>query len=541
MASAQSGTAGHHEAAARSPLAEMLVIATPAAISMLSFALMQFVDRLLCSRLISPEALTAAGNGGIASWVPSSVVMGVMGVINTYVSQNLGAGRPERGPKYAWAGLWMCLGVWLIVLLPFAAAFPWVYTLMRETLGLPGVSDHVHRMESVYGRTILAGAVVMLGARAMGHYFYGMHRPRVVMVSTIAGNITNLGVSVALILWAMGRTDLAPEPRAELALAMAALGTVAGVMIEFLIPMTIFLSPSFNRLYATRASWRPAWEPVKDILRIGWPGGVMFGNEMVCWWIFMGGFVASFDRGSALAVHGPAGWITHQYMMLSFMPAVGISIATTAMVGKCIGMKRHDLAASRTWLGVRITLAYMGACALCFVLFGRLMAAPFLPPDIPPDQAARIVELTRWMLVLAATFQLFDGLAITISGALRGAGDTVWPGVVTIFMSWGIIVGAGWLTVNYIPALSSYGPWAASSLYIILLSLVLLARFLGGRWKSIKVLRDPTVGEAVEGGHPVLASDPGPGAIAMAPGLDIPADGVETGADATQAPGAARR
>lgn len=536
MAPSQQTSTEGLPSAERSPLAEMMVIATPAAISMLSFALMQFVDRLLCSRLISPEALTAAGNGGIASWVPSSVVMGVMGVINTYVSQNLGAGRPERGPKYAWAGLWMCLGVWLVVLLPFALAFPSVYGLMRETLGLPGVSEHVHRMESIYGRVILCGAVVMLWARAMGHYFYGMHRPGVVMVSTICGNLTNLAVSIGLILWAMSRHDLAPEPRAELALGGAALGTVAGVTVEFLIPMVIFVSPSMNRRYATRRSWRPAWEPVQDILRIGWPGGVMFGNEMVCWWIFMGGFVASFDHGSDTAVHGPAGWITHQYMMLSFMPAVGISIATTAMVGKCIGAGRHDLAASRTWLGVRLTMVYMGACALCFVLFGRLMSTPFLPADVSPEQGARIIELARWMLVLAATFQLFDGMAITLSGALRGAGDTVWPGVVTIFMSWGVIVGGGWFAVNHLPALSSYGPWAASSLYIILLSLILLARFLSGRWKSIKVLRDPTVGEAVEGGHPVLVSDPGPGAIAIAPGLDIPVDGVGSSQGAATAP-----
>ncbi|HBS28543.1 MAG TPA: hypothetical protein DEB06_03610 [Phycisphaerales bacterium] len=508
----------------RDALREMLVIAAPAAASMLSFALMQFVDRLLCSRLISPEALMAAGNGGIAAWVPSSVVMGALGVVNTYVSQNLGAGRAERGPAYAWAGIWIAMVAWALVLLPFAVAFPWVYDAMRSALGLPGVSEHVRHMEAMYGRIMLGGTVLTLGARSLGHYFYGMHRPGIVLGSTIGGNAVNLVVSVALVLWAMGREDLAPEPRATLALAGAAAGTVVGTLVECAIPLVVFLSPAFNRKYATRASWRPSSATMRDIWRIGWPGGVMFGNEMVCWWIFMGGFVAAFDRGAAQAVHGPAGWITHQYLMLSFMPAVGISIATTAVVGRCIGAGRHDLAASRTWLGLRLTLTYMGACALAFIIFGPSMAMPFLPEGVSAEQGARIIELTRWMLVLAATFQLFDGMAITISGALRGAGDTVWPGVVTIFMSWGLIVGGGWLAVNFLPGLESYGPWAAASAYIITLSLLLLWRFLGGKWRSIRVLRDPVAGEGVEGGHPVLASDPGPGALAMAPGLDIPAD-----------------
>jgi MATE family multidrug resistance protein len=505
----------------RSAFAEMMRVALPSVVGMLSFSLMQFCDRLLTSLLIGPEALAAAGNGGIASWVPASVVMGILGVINTYVSQNLGAGRPERGPPYAWAGIWISLITWALILLPYALFFPQVFTAMRAALGLPEVSAHVHAMESIYGRTLLTGTVLVLSARAVGHYFYGLHKPGIVMLGTITGNLVNLALSYALIRWAQLFPELGTEGVARMAIRGAAIGTVVGAAVECMIPLAVFLSARSDRLYATRASWRFSPAHVKDLLRIGWPGGVMFGNEMVCWWIFMGGFVASFDKGGATAVHNPAGWIAHQYLMLSFMPAVGISIATTAIVGKCIGAGRHDLAQQRTWLAVKITLVYMGACALCFVLFGPAMARIFLPAGVTPEQAERIIHLARWMLILAATFQLFDGLAITLSGALRGAGDTVWPGVATIFLSWGLIVGGGWLAVRFAPGMSSFGPWVAASLYIIVLSLFFLWRFHSGHWKTIKVL-SPTASEAVEGGRPVLASDTGPGDLALAPALDIP-------------------
>lgn len=512
----------------QSALREMLRIATPAVVGMLSFSLMQFVDRLLCARLIGPEALAAAGNGGIASWVPASVMMGLLGVINTYVSQNLGAGRPERGPAYAWAGIWLGVIVWLVVLLPYAVFFPSAFVFMRMCLGLDPVSDHIHRMESDYGRILLYGMVLTLTARTVGHYFYGMHRPWVVMSATIAGNITHLCVSYALIMWARTTGPAGSEAVAELGVRGSAIGTVIGVTVECAIPMFIFLSTRYHRLYATRSSWRFNFERIREICRIGWPGGVMFGNEMICWWIFMGGFVASFDKGEPLAVHGPAGWITHQYLMLSFMPAVGISIAVTAIVGKCIGAGRHDLASRRAWLGVKLSVAYMGTCALCFVLFGRQMAHLFLPDSATPEQAQEIIEHARIMLILAATFQLFDGVAITISGALRGAGDTVWPGVVTIILSWGFIVGGGWVAKTYIPQASSYGPWVASSLYIISLSICFVARFCGGHWKRIKVVDradgEPLLPESVEGARPVLAADLGPAGVAMAPGLDIPQD-----------------
>lgn len=505
----------------RSALREMMLVALPAVASMLSFSVMQFCDRLLTARLIGPEALAAAGNGGIASWVPASVMMGMLGVVNTYVSQNLGAGRPERGPAYAWAGIWLCAIVWLVFLVPYAVFFPQVFAGMRGALGLPGVSPHVIAMETIYGRVLLMGLVMSMSARAVGHYFYGMHRPWVVLVSTITGNVVNLVVSYLLIKWAFLFPELGGEGMARMAIRGAAIGTVVGAAVECMIPLGLFLSNRYERLYGARSAWRPSWERMKDLLRIGWPGGLMFGNEMVCWWIFMGGFVASFDHESGAAVHGPAGWITHQYLMLSFMPAVGISIATTAIVGKCIGAGRQDLAQRRTWLAVKITLGYMGVCALCFVLFGPSMARIFLPDGVTAEQADRIIHLARWMLVMAATFQLFDGMAITLSGALRGAGDTVWPGVATVVLSWGLIVGGGWFAVNYMPWLSSYGPWGAASLYIIVLSIYLLWRFRAGHWKSIRVL-DPTVGEAVEGGRPVLASDTGPGGLAMSPGLDVP-------------------
>ncbi|MDX2115342.1 MAG: MATE family efflux transporter [Planctomycetota bacterium] len=525
----------------RSALREMLTIATPAVIGMVSFSLMQFVDRLLCANLVGPQALMAAGNGGIASWVPGSVMMGMLGVINTYVSQNLGAGKPERGAAYAWAGIWIGLAVWLLVLIPYTAAFPLVFEAMRASLGLEPVSAHIHAMETDYGRILLLGMIFTLTARTLGHYFYGMHRPMIVMASTIVGNIVNIGVSLALIIAAKRTSPELTEDVQRLALRGAAVGTVCGLIVECALPAVVFLSGRYARQYGTRRAWRPALGPVRDILRLGWPGGVMFGNEMVCWWIFMGGFVASFDHGQEIAVHGPAGWITHQYLMLSFMPAVGISIATTAIVGRCIGAGRHDLAERRTWLAVRLTMVYMGACAVCFVVLGEPMVRVFLSDEATPEQAARIVELAKVMLMMAATFQLFDGLAITISGALRGAGDTVWPGVATIFLSWGLIVGGGWLTVNLLPGLSSYGPWAAASLYIITLSLVLLARFRVGRWKSMKVLEGGREGVSeARGGAAVLGGDPGGvPEVAMAPALDVPGApgrGFETSADRSGPP-----
>ena len=71
--------------------------------------------------------------------------------------------------------------------------------------------------------------------------------------------------------------------------------------------MAVFLSPKFNRLYGTarEGAWRPRWEPIRDLFRLGWPGALMFGNEMVCWSIFMVAQVRRRSMNSGHSVRRP--------------------------------------------------------------------------------------------------------------------------------------------------------------------------------------------------------------------------------------------
>ncbi len=334
------------------------------------------------------------------------------------------------------------------------------------------------------------------GDAAFGQFFFGLHRAGIIMVAGIVANVFNLYISAVLVF------GNAPPPealgwfgRAAFAAADAlgiepmgvkgsAVGTVLATALELAIPLVVFLSPSFAAKYGTRSSWRLSWPHIRDILRLGWPGGLMFGNEMVCWGFFMVYLVSGFGRE-----HATAGWIAHQYMSLSFMPAVGLSVACTALVGKYQGMKRSDLASHRAWLCIKAAMVYMGLCAVAFVVFRRELVELFVPEGSDGDTTARLVTLGSAFMIATAAFQVFDAGAMTISGALRGAGDTVVPGVSQVVGAWVIIVGGGLGMVHFAPRLESLGPWIAAAVYIAALCLFLLWRFLGGRWKSIEVVK----------------------------------------------------
>jgi len=382
--------------------------------------------------------------------------------------------------RSAWNGLWLVLASWVTILLPFCYFMPEMFALMRDLMGVT-VSDRVAKLETDYGQILLLGMVFTISARGMSNFFYGIHKANIVMISTIIANIINFVCTIALVL---GVEQLGIP---AMGVRGAAIGTVIGSIIEFGIPMALFLSRSYNEKYATRAAWKFSPKRMRELLKLGWPAGAMWGNEMVCWWIFLAGFVGTFDDPSGPAIHAPAGWITLQYMHISFMPAVGLSIAVSAIVGKCIGAGRPDLAAKRTILGLQVTMAYMGFCALIFVLFRNQLIDVFAQ-DNTPEVREQLIAIGSRLLILAAIFQLFDALAITLSGALRGAGDTVWPGMLTIVLSWTCIVGGGWVFVRFWPEIGSLGPWIGAAAYIIALALALLFRFQGGKWKTMSVV-----------------------------------------------------
>ncbi|MCA9279338.1 MAG: MATE family efflux transporter [Phycisphaeraceae bacterium] len=489
-------------------LMEMLKIAGPTIAIMTSYTVMQFFDGLMVSHIEPPNPayLAAQGNGGMAVWLSMSLMMGLITVINTYVSQNLGAGKPERGSMYAWTGLWMALGYSLIVF-PLAFILPKIFVEM-------GHEGLLLESEIAYSRILLYGAVFTLGGRTISQFFFGIHKPVVVLIGVLIANITNVNLNMLLI---FGDTGLAQTGNAfvdwyagimqSLASSLgiqaqgiqgAALATIIGSSIEFLLPLLVFLSPWMAKKYHTRSNYKFNVNAATDIVRIGWPGGLMFVSEMLCWAYLMAYLLGAAGKaaGDDPDVHNAAGWIALRFMHMSFMPTVGLSIAVTAMVGRCMGMKRADLAAQRAWLGLKIAMIYMGICALIFIFKRHQLVSMFAPKDMDHEKVVKLIEVGSIVMIAAAIFQLFDAVAIIMSAALRGAGDTVWPGMATLLICWTCIPIGGWAFIRFAPDLGSIGPWIAGSTYIILLGTILLIRFIHGRWRDISLVKDSDVAQA---------------------------------------------
>ena len=159
------------------------------------------------------------------------------------------------------------------------------------------------------------------------------------------------------------------------------------------------------------------------------------------------------------------------------MPLIGISLAATTLVGQYIGSGQLDYARKSGYTAIKISLAYTSLMAIIFFTMPSKLLA-LLTDD------SNVVKLGSQILFLAAIFQLSDGCGICSSGALKGAGDTLFTMIVGIIYGWLLFLPlAYWLGKSY--GLS--GAWAGATIYIILLGITYFHRFLSNRWEKIQI------------------------------------------------------
>jgi MATE family multidrug resistance protein len=462
-----------HRDAQTSPIVEVLRLSWPASLAMLNSTVIKFIDGLMVS-YVSPAALGAQFLGGMFAFIPESFAMGMLTVVNTFVAQNFGAGRFRQTGLYAWAGLLAALA-FAVVIAPAALAAGPIFSVF-------GHPADVLALETTYFRYMAVSVLLTLPARVLEQFFFGIHRPRIVLVGSILASVVNVGANYVLIFGHLGFPAMGLEG--------AAIGSVLAWSLQLLVLVCVFLSGPLRRQFATHLPGAVRPSHVWQLLRIGWPAGLQLCNDISSWSLFAAWLVGRF--GTA---HLAATTIAMRYTGLSFMPAVGIGVATTALVGRSIGKGRPDAARRQTHAAILTAMVYMGLCAAAFGLLRHEMVSLFVPltvSDLSADQARemadQIVQIGGAIMIWVAIFQLFDAVGIVYIGALRGAGDTFWPMVVSIALSWGLVVGGGAVMVHFLPQFTSVGPWITASLYVIALGVVMAARFESGAWRHIDLL-----------------------------------------------------
>ena len=396
----------------------MLRLAAPLVLAELSWMAMAFVDTIMVGRL--PNSAVAIGAVSLASVTFYAVAIlgsGTLLGLDTLVSQAFGALQIDECHAALLDGMYISLALTplLMVLLEFGTVHLWRYI---------GIDPAILRESIPYLNTLnwsLLPLFVYFGAR---RYLQGMNLVKPVMFAMVTANLVNLLGNWMFIYGHLG------APR----MGIVGSGWSTCVARVYMAVVLLAYIAYHDRRYKTglrHIRLQPHFQRIKELLRLGLPAGLQMTLE-----------VGVFAAATALVAKlDPVSLAAHQIALnmasITYMVPLGISSAAAVRVGQAIGRRDARGASHAGWSAIAIGSAFMTCAALAFLLAPRFIARIYTP-----DQA--VIRMAVSLLAVAAVFQLFDGLQVVATGALRGAGETHVPMITNLISYWflGLPIGA---------------------------------------------------------------------------------------------------
>ena len=423
------------------PLGELLRIAWPITVSMLSWSAMTIVDTLLIGHVGRAE-LAGVGLGGIVTFMLLCFSIGLLRGANTLVSQAVGAGRRAEVPALQGAAIVTALGLGLGTTL--------VAQLAAEALHHLAATEAAGQAARTYVRVRSLGAPAALIFIALREVRYGQGESRAPMRASLLANIINAALAYLFVF--VFKQGVAGAATASVLAGIAEAACLAwplrgGARV---------VKPTANDL---RALWR-----------LGAPLGLQFMLEVGSFMLLS--LLISLLSEVEMAAHQIAIQIIH----VSFLPAFAVAEAAAVLAGQAVGADRDDLVTRVARLALGVGGAYALAWTLLFAAAARLMVAGFTG-----DSA--VTATATALLHVAALFQIMDAANVVARGALRGSGDVRFAAVVGVVTSWLFTPPLTWL-LGYRLSMGARGGWWGLTMEIAVSAVILWWRLLRQGWAT---------------------------------------------------------
>ena len=442
-------------------LKSLLAIALPMIISQASETMMLFADRLFLSRL-GKEFMASAMSGGLTFFTVVSLFGGIVGYSNALVAQYYGASRYSKCSQSANQAIYLS-GILYPVLF---ISIPLVYLFFS----LVGHAPEQITTEFSYFKILMFGSIFFLLRNSFTGFFLGIGKTKIVMFANIAGMFVNIPANYILIFGKLGLPAMGIEG--------AAVGTLLGSFVIFLIQLSVYFSKKYRDLYGTGHEFKIRFDLLRKLLKFGTPAGLETFLNVGAFNIFIQ-LMHSYSADIAAAVT-----ITFNYDMVAFIPMIGLSFATTTVIAQQMGA--NNPAGAR--LGVRLAMKVGLSYALVMMSFFIFAAEPLVrifSSGLPGDSS--VIESTAITLLrLASLYTIGDITQLVFAGALRGAGDTKFVMKVSVIIHW-IFAGLSFFLIKML-VVSPVLMWIFLIFFVLSIGFVLVLRYRSGKWEEIKLI-----------------------------------------------------
>jgi MATE family multidrug resistance protein len=426
----------------RHELRELFRLAAPLAAAQAGTQMMGLVDIAVLGRLGAKE-LAGAGMANAVFFAVSVFGMGTLLGIDPMVAQAVGAGDRARARHVLWQGIWLALIVTAaltIVLLAGAAAIP-----------LVGASPEVTGHARAFLLVRIASLPPFLMFFAMRAYLQAHHITRPMIVAMVIANILNFVLDLAFV-FGFGPIPAMGVPGAAFATVFCSVAEVAIVAMAVR-KMEI---PS-------HVDHRPERAQIRQALRVGFPIALHMGAEVGVFALVA--LLAGRLGASQLAAHQ----LVIGLASFSFTAAVGVAAAGSVRVGNAIGARDSTKTRIAGHAAFVCGLVVMGIAAAAFALVPRPLARIF-------TNEPAVIAVAIPLLMVAAVFQLSDGIQVVGAGVLRGAADTKYTFYANMVGHW--LIGlpiALWLGFSH--GYGVVGLWWGLCVGLTVVAVLLFVRF----------------------------------------------------------------
>ncbi len=448
-----------------STLAQRLSLAIrlsiPTILAMISEIVMQYIDSAMVGSL-GAGASASIGLVASSTWLVGNLIMACAYGFSVQIAQAVGARDESLTRRIFRQSILVSISFALILLIICASISGFLPGWLR---GDPAIHANASRYFLIYALFLPVRQIYNLFLSSL-QCTGNMRTPSILGIlcclSDIVFNFFFIFPTRVISLFGFTLT----VPGAGLGVAGAALGTACSYLFAglFLTYAVCIKSPV---LHLTRnGSWRVESGILRKAVQISVPMA-MEHSALTIAQIVITRIVAPLGT-IALAANSFA--VTAE--AFCYMPGYGIAAAATTLVGQSIGAKRPDLAKSFAWLSTGLGVALMTFSGIVMYFLCPYVFAFLTPVKEVQTLGAQVLRIELLAEPLFAA-------SIVATGALRGAGDTLIPGILNLISMWGVRIS---LALVLVRILGLPGVWIAMCAELNVRGILFLIRLARGHW-----------------------------------------------------------
>jgi len=408
-------------------------LAWPVILGLLGHTIVGLVDNVMVGKLgTAPLAAVSLGNSFL--FMAMSIILGFSTGITPLVAAADSTNNFKEGKSVLKNGILLVTSLGVLLTIIIFCVQPLLYE-MKQT-------EEVVELAIPYLNIVALSLIPLAAFQALKQFTDGLSQTKYSMWATVIANILNVLLNYVLIygIWIFP----------ELGIVGAAWGTLISRIVMAIV-MFLFIAKKEKFLVYFDDLWNEkiVKSTIKTLNKIGFPSALQMFFEF-------GIFTAAIWLSGTLGKNPQAAnQIALNLSSMTFMFAMGLAVVATIRVGNQFGLKDFSelrrIARSLFLLILILDVIF----ALFFLVFNEFLPTIYLDVNDIENKIdnTEVISISAKLLIIAAFFQLFDGIQAVVLGALKGMQDVRIPTFITFVAYWVIAFPISY----YFGLLAGYG------------------------------------------------------------------------------------